>query len=140
MNAVIVTIGDEILFGHTIDTNSAFIARRLDEIGVGVLEIVSVHDDEQQIAAALKRAFATVDLVLTTGGLGPTKDDLTTQVVADFFEMKMTRNEQVLQDIQKLFQDSPPDHAAPEGLFSHQRNRSEHRYCRYPHHCHLHRG
>jgi nicotinamide-nucleotide amidase len=72
MRAEIITIGDELLIGQVVDTNSAWMAQRLNESGIELYRITSVHDDREQIISALDEAFRSVDLVLTTGGLGPT--------------------------------------------------------------------
>ena len=77
MRAEIITIGDELLIGQVVDTNSAWMAQRLNEIGIEVYQITSVHDNREHILQALDGAFSRVDIVLTTGGLGPTKDDIT---------------------------------------------------------------
>lgn len=82
MRVTVLTIGDEIVGGHTVDTNAAYIARRLGELGLRVWQIASVGDDAGEIRAALERATAS-DLVFVTGGLGPTHDDITKQVVAE---------------------------------------------------------
>lgn len=75
--AVLITIGDEILSGNTVDTNSNFIATQLKEIGIKVLSIFTIPDEASAIVATLGRAFEMSDVVFTTGGLGPTKDDIT---------------------------------------------------------------
>ena len=77
MQAEIITIGDEILIGQIIDTNSAFISKSLNNIGISVYQITSIQDDKHHILKALKEAEQNVDLVIITGGLGPTKDDIT---------------------------------------------------------------
>ena len=75
--ATICTIGDEILIGQIVDTNSSAIARELNRIGVRVDRMISICDDRQEIISRLKECLAESDIVITTGGLGPTKDDLT---------------------------------------------------------------
>lgn len=87
--AVLITIGDEILSGNTVDTNSNFIATQLKEIGIKVLSIFTIPDEESAIVATLGRAFEMSDVVFTTGGLGPTKDDITKKAYAEFFEDKI---------------------------------------------------
>ncbi|MGA9213098.1 molybdopterin-binding protein, partial [Kaistella sp.] len=77
MQAILITIGDEILSGNTIDTNSNFIAKELKNIGISVLQIFTISDDIETIKKNLKNAFEIGDLIITTGGLGPTKDDKT---------------------------------------------------------------
>lgn len=87
--AVLITIGDEILSGNTVDTNSNFIATQLKEIGIKVLSIFTIPDEEQAIVSTLGKAFEMADVVFTTGGLGPTKDDITKKAYAEFFEDEM---------------------------------------------------
>ena len=83
-NAVLITIGDEILSGNTIDTNSNFIATQLKNIGFKVVQIFTISDEIETIKKTLKSAFELGDLVITTGGLGPTKDDKTKKAFAYF--------------------------------------------------------
>ena len=85
MRAEIITIGDELLIGQVVDTNSAWMAEKLNEQGIELYQITSVHDDREQIINALNEAFDRADLVLTTGGLGPTKDDITKHVLCEYF-------------------------------------------------------
>ena len=77
MLAEIITIGDELLIGQVTDTNSVFIAKELNKIGVSVYQITSIQDEKTHILQALKEAENRVDIVIITGGLGPTKDDIT---------------------------------------------------------------
>lgn len=93
--AVLITIGDEILSGNTVDTNSNFIATQLKEIGVKVLRIFTIPDEESTIITTLGRAFEMADMVITTGGLGPTKDDITKKAYAEFFEDELVFSEKV---------------------------------------------
>lgn len=86
MKAEIITIGDEILIGQIVDTNSQWIGIELNKIGVSVYQITSIQDDEQHILNALKEAQERVDIVIITGGLGPTKDDITKKTIAKFFK------------------------------------------------------
>ena len=86
MRAEIITIGDEILIGQIVDTNSAFIAKALNKIGVSVYQITSVQDDKTHILTAFENAERNVDIVIITGGLGPTKDDITKTTLAQYFE------------------------------------------------------
>ena len=85
MNAQIITIGDEILIGQIVDTNSAWMAQQLNLVGVAITEIITCKDDKEHILTAVNRALSQVDLVLVTGGLGPTKDDITKKTLADLF-------------------------------------------------------
>ena len=82
MKAAIITIGDEILIGQIVDTNSAFIAKSLDRIGVEIYEMISISDSKQHILDTFAKFQNKVDLVLITGGLGPTKDDVTKKLFA----------------------------------------------------------
>ena len=77
MKAEIITIGDEILIGQTIDTNSAWLGSKLNEIGIEIIQISSIKDEEQAIVTALKTAENRANIILLTGGLGPTNDDIT---------------------------------------------------------------
>lgn len=104
MLAEIITIGDEILIGQIADTNSAHISKELDKIGVSVYQITSVHDDRQHILKALSAAGERVDLVILTGGLGPTKDDVTKQTFCDFFGDTLVENPKVVQNVKHLFE------------------------------------
>mgnify|MGYP003162467484 CR=1 FL=1 len=85
MKASILTIGDEILIGQIVDTNSASIARHLNNAGIVVWERTSVGDQREQITEAVKRAMNQSDVVILTGGLGPTKDDITKKTLAELF-------------------------------------------------------
>lgn len=105
--AEIITIGDELLIGQVIDTNSAFIAQSLGEHGIEVQSIVSVHDEREQILAALRQATANADLVLLTGGLGPTKDDITKRVLCEFFDTDLVDDNTVRQHIHDLYASRP---------------------------------
>jgi nicotinamide-nucleotide amidase len=103
MQAEIITIGDEILIGQVIDTNSVFIAKELNKIGVSVYQITSVQDDKTHILKALKEAEDHADFIILTGGLGPTKDDITKKTIAEYFEDALVRNESVTENIYKLW-------------------------------------
>ena len=85
MKAIIITIGDEILMGQILDTNSQYIAHRLTNIGVEVTEILSIPDKRDEIYNTVEYAMGEVDLILVTGGLGPTKDVVTKMVLAEYF-------------------------------------------------------
>ncbi|TAI46629.1 competence/damage-inducible protein A [Flagellimonas allohymeniacidonis] len=103
MQAEIITIGDEILIGQIIDSNSAFISKELNKIGVSVYQITSVQDDRQHILDALEKATHRSSLVLITGGLGPTKDDVTKHTLCEFLEDELVQNQAVLEHIEELF-------------------------------------
>ena len=107
MRAEIITIGDELLIGQVVDTNSAWMAERLNEYGIELYQITSVHDERTAIIKALDEAFGRVDIVLTTGGLGPTKDDITKQVLCDYFGTHLIENASVRAHIYDLYKDRP---------------------------------
>lgn len=92
-NAVLITIGDEILSGNTIDTNSNFIANELKNIGIKVVQIFTISDEVETIKITLKSAFEIGNIVITTGGLGPTRDDKTKKALAEFFDDKIALDE-----------------------------------------------
>ena len=104
MKAAIVTIGDEILIGQIVDTNSAFIAKSLDRIGVEIHEMISISDDKKHILETFQKYQNKVDLVLITGGLGPTKDDITKKTFCDYFDDELIVNEDVLTHVTKLIE------------------------------------
>src|SRR5690606_24080302 len=103
MLAEIITIGDEILIGQIVDTNSAFIAKQFNKIGVSVYQITSVQDDKEHILKSLKEAEDNADIIIITGGLGPTKDDITKKTIAEYFEDELVRNEEVTENIHLLW-------------------------------------
>lgn len=92
MKAAIVTVGDEILIGQIVDTNSAFIAKALDRIGIGVYEMLSISDDRQHILDTMASLQDKADVVIITGGLGPTKDDVTKKTFCDYFDDELVRD------------------------------------------------
>ena len=103
MDAVIITIGDELLYGKTIDTNSAFMGNELANIGIRVHEKVSVSDDPKHIVEALNNAKTKAKIILITGGLGPTKDDLTKHTLAKYFHTELVPNEEILGILESFF-------------------------------------
>ncbi|SFM74093.1 nicotinamide-nucleotide amidase [Algoriella xinjiangensis] len=105
INATILTIGDEILIGQIVDTNSAFIAKQLNTIGIEVEEILSVKDEFQTIMEGFGRGISKADLVIVTGGLGPTKDDKTKAALCKFLGCDLVREEKVIQNIMRLFEE-----------------------------------
>lgn len=100
--AVLITIGDEILSGNTIDTNSNFIATQLKNIGFKVVQIFTISDEIETIKKTLKSAFELGDLVITTGGLGPTKDDKTKKAFAEFFNDTLVSDAETLEHLRQL--------------------------------------
>ena len=109
MKAEIITIGDEILIGQIIDTNSAWMAEQLNLAGVEVYQITSVHDRREHILTALKEAGERVDLVLITGGLGPTKDDITKTCLCEFFDTRLVFHEPTLIHITEKYKNRGVD-------------------------------
>jgi nicotinamide-nucleotide amidase len=103
MLAEIITIGDEILIGQIIDTNSAWMARHLNEAGIRVKQISSVSDDRQHILTALAEAHSRADIILITGGLGPTRDDITKKTLAEYFGVGMVENKGALDNVTAIF-------------------------------------
>ena len=101
-NAVLITIGDEILSGNTIDTNSNFIATQLKNIGFKVVQIFTISDEIETIKKNLKSAFELGNLVITTGGLGPTKDDKTKKAFAEFFNDTLVSDTETLEHLRQL--------------------------------------
>jgi nicotinamide-nucleotide amidase len=98
-SAEIITIGDEILIGQTVDTNSAWIGSRLNLLGVGVARITSIADRREEIIAALDESLGRSDLVLMTGGLGPTSDDITKETLAEYFGSRLVTDPGVLEEV-----------------------------------------
>lgn len=98
-NAVLITIGDEILSGNTVDTNSNFIAAELKNIGIKVVQILTISDDIETIRQTLQVAFEKGDLIITTGGLGPTRDDKTKKAIAAFFNDEIALDEETFQHL-----------------------------------------
>lgn len=107
MKAEIITIGDELLIGQVVDTNSAWMAQRLNEVGIELHQVTSVHDDRQHILRALDEAFSRADIVLTTGGLGPTKDDITKHVLCEYFHTSLVEDPAVREHICELYKERP---------------------------------
>ena len=107
MRAEIITIGDELLIGQVVDTNSAWMAQQLNEMGISLHQITSVHDDREHILTALDEAFSRADIVLTTGGLGPTKDDITKHVMCEYFGMQLVEDARVRTHIHELYKERP---------------------------------
>jgi len=102
MKAEIITIGDEILIGQTVDTNSAWMANELNLIGIDITRISSISDKSSEIVKALDNIFEETDFVFITGGLGPTDDDLTKKTLAEYFGTKLVLNKEVLHHIEQF--------------------------------------
>jgi len=104
MNAFIITIGDEILIGQTLNTNAAYIGSKLTEIQVPVIKTSVVGDVEQAVLDEFEYAFNIADIVIVTGGLGPTHDDITRRCIVKFFDTQLVINEDVLADVKAIFE------------------------------------
>ncbi|MBR5281625.1 MAG: competence/damage-inducible protein A [Alistipes sp.] len=117
MKATIITIGDEILIGQIVDTNSVSIAKRLNSIGITVAEKLSIGDNAEQIEATLKRAHSQSQVVIITGGLGPTKDDITKHTLARIFSSPLVENKEVATFVEQLL--------AKRGIAFNSLNRSQ---------------
>lgn len=102
MKAEIITIGDEILIGQIVDTNSAWMGQQLNLLGIEVYQVTSVHDDRKHILKALAEAEQNSDMVLITGGLGPTKDDITKKTLCEYFNTKLVFHPEVLEHVRSL--------------------------------------
>lgn len=100
----IITIGDELLIGQTIDTNSAWIAQQLNAMGIWVHRRVAIGDIKEDILEALARESAVSDIVLLTGGLGPTADDITKPTLCEYFHTRLVQNEQALENVLQIFE------------------------------------
>lgn len=103
MKAEIITIGDEILLGQTVDTNSAWLGENLNLIGVNVKKVVTISDERQAILDAVTAAFENSEIVLMTGGLGPTQDDITKKTLAEYFDSEFYMNESVKKRIEDFY-------------------------------------
>lgn len=103
MNAKILTIGDELLIGNTINTNAAWIAQQLNLIGINVLHHITLSDNENDIINCLDEALNSAEIIIITGGLGPTNDDITKKVLCNYFGGKLVFNESAYQNIERLF-------------------------------------
>jgi len=103
MNSEIITIGDELLIGQIVNTNASFIAAELNLSGIRVNRITTIADSREDIISALQSVADTTDLVLITGGLGPTNDDITKKTLCEFFDSHLVMNEKALADITEMF-------------------------------------
>ncbi len=104
MKAAIITIGDEILIGQIIDTNSSYMAKALDKIGIATYEMLSISDDKNHILKTLHEVQNNFDVVLITGGLGPTKDDITKKTFCDYFDDVLVQNDAVLDQVKSIIE------------------------------------
>ncbi len=117
MNAELITIGDEILIGQVVDTNSAFLATELNKLGISVKQITSVADTRESIIKAFDDASSRADMIISTGGIGPTSDDITKPALADYFGSKLVSVPEVLEQIESLL--------ASRGVVMNERNKKQ---------------
>src|SRR5436305_252720 len=103
MQAEILSIGDELLIGQVINTNAAFISERLNAVGIAVSRVTTIGDNEKEILAAIKSAWQKNDIVIATGGLGPTHDDISKHVVAKFFKKRFILDKKTLVHVRRRF-------------------------------------
>lgn len=111
MFAEIITIGDELLIGQVTDTNSAWMGRELNKVGIEVIRVVSVRDRADEITEAVDDAMNRADIVLMTGGLGPTKDDITKQTLCAYFDTELVFSEEVFENIKRVLASKIPMNA-----------------------------
>lgn len=104
MNAEIITIGDELLIGQTIDTNSVYLAKKFEEIGIRISRKTAISDEKSDIIEMLQSASQRVDLIIITGGLGPTKDDITKKTMVEYFQCGWRIDQNVINHLAKIFQ------------------------------------
>lgn len=103
MKVEVITIGDELLIGQVIDTNSAWIGKELNSLGLELYRITSVQDDRDDILRVLNEAYMRSDLILLTGGIGPTKDDITKQTLCEFFQTELVFDEGAYKNVERIF-------------------------------------
>ena len=103
MKAELITIGDEILIGQIINTNAVFLAKELNKIGIEIAQITSISDQKEHIIEALDASTKRAEVVILTGGLGPTKDDLTKHTLCEYFNDTLIENEEILAHIEEIF-------------------------------------
>ena len=103
MLAEIITIGDEILIGQIVDTNSAFLGKEFNKVGISIYQITSIQDDKAHILKALKEAEENADIIIITGGLGPTKDDITKHTLCEYFNDSLVEDKAVLANVEQIF-------------------------------------
>ncbi|MCB2221359.1 MAG: competence/damage-inducible protein A [Bacteroidetes bacterium] len=102
--AEIISIGDELLIGQVVNTNATWMAQQLNDAGISVIQVTTISDNREHILQSLKDSGNRADVVLITGGLGPTKDDITKKVLCEYFETKLVYNEEVFEQIKTLFE------------------------------------
>ena len=104
IKAELISIGDELLYGQTLDTNSHWISRALDDINIKIYQKTTIGDDSAHILKTLSEAEKRANIILITGGLGPTKDDLTKPLLAKYFDVGFVLNDEALADVTRIFQ------------------------------------
>jgi nicotinamide-nucleotide amidase len=104
MNCTIITIGDELLIGQVIDTNSAYIAQQLSVLGISIHRRVAISDSAAEIKSAITESWLNADIIITTGGLGPTKDDITKKTICELFQVGMKRNKETFEHVKSFFE------------------------------------
>jgi nicotinamide-nucleotide amidase len=103
IQAELISIGDELLIGQVINTNSSWIAERLNDSGINVYQSVSISDNKNHILRILEETGSRSDVIIITGGLGPTKDDITKETVCEFFDSKLVFNQEAYKNVEKIF-------------------------------------
>jgi nicotinamide-nucleotide amidase len=103
MRAEIINIGDELLIGQVVNTNASWLAERLNSIGISVRQVLAISDSRSHIVSSIEEAFRKSDLLILTGGLGPTKDDITKHTLAEYFDSPMIMHEPTLRHIEHFF-------------------------------------
>ena len=103
MKIEIITIGDEILIGQIVDTNSAWMSAELSDAGFEIAAVTSVGDNSEDIKSAIEKGFQRADVLLLTGGLGPTKDDITKRTLCEYFDTRLIFSDEVLENINRIF-------------------------------------
>lgn len=111
MFAEIITIGDELLIGQVTDTNSTWMGRELNKVGIEVIRVVSVRDRADEIIEAVDASMKRADIVLVTGGLGPTKDDITKQTLCKYFGTRLIFSEAVFENVKRVLAGKIPMNA-----------------------------
>ena len=100
---ILINIGDELLLGQVINTNAAFIGQQMALAGIEMTECVTIGDDENAIRSAIENGFAKTNLLIVTGGLGPTRDDITKKVICDYFHRELVVDEPTLEWVREIF-------------------------------------
>lgn len=103
MKAILVSIGDELLIGQTVNTNASWLGSELSVRGISISRVITISDEESEIKESINQSFQSADLIILTGGLGPTKDDITKKVLAEYFESKFVINQDALERIRSFF-------------------------------------